>query len=113
MKITEIERALHRAETVRDESLAAYWRKELERARKADEAREGQPGHAWTTGPYDRTCVRCGLVVRSLVIDTSRVRTTSDGAVLFDGGDAPLRPCEDGLVGEFATVRAAAPWERT
>lgn len=99
-----------------DVTMRDWFAKEADRYARAEQSRAGLPGHAWLTGPWDRTCVRCGLCVRSLSTGGAGLlsveRWPASGHVL-DGSDAPIPTCLDGSVGEYATVREVAPWRHT
>ena len=105
-----------RAESLGDRTLRDALAKEADRHARAEQSRASLPGHAWLTGPWDRTCVRCGLCVRSLSAGGAGLRTVERGSVsgvVLEGSDATVPVCLDGAIGEYATVREVAPWTHT
>ena len=102
------------ADALGDLALRDARSREADRCAAVERSREGHPGHAWRTGPWDRSCVRCGMVVRSICEGREKLRRIerSDGptVVVLDGDDVALPPCRDGAVGQYETAVAAAPW---
>ena len=98
-----------------DATMTAYRQKEAAIIAAVRARYNGKSGHAWLTGPWDRTCVRCGLCVRSIVSNCVPIRRVEapgvPDIVLLHGCNIDLPKCLDGDIGEYVTARSAAPWE--
>lgn len=97
-----------------DPTMDAVRAKDAARVEAVRLKHDGISGHAWLTDPWARSCIRCGLIVRSLAYVGLRVEHPEVGACLvFDAVDTPTPPCLDGDVGAYATLGKVAPWKHT